>query len=136
MVELAEKVELLVADFGTWDGHKAASVEYIREFTREIVWHRRIRFWVTIGCLVLVVFFATVLVYSLINSAVLFPAEQSHALPVLIVGCITGCVIVTIALVKGAFSNLAERNSGLPMPDHLKEVVDAAKKLVTGPGQG
>ncbi|MCK9542498.1 MAG: hypothetical protein M0R03_10775 [Novosphingobium sp.] len=115
-------------------GYKAASTEYIKEFTKEIVWHRRIRAAVTGACGVLIVFFAIVLVCGLNNSDTLFTAEQSHALTALIVGCITGCVIVTIALVKGAFSNLADRNAGLPMPDHIKEIVDAAKNIVGGPG--
>lgn len=65
-----------------------------------------------------------------------FRAEQSHALTALIVGCITGSVVVTIALVKGAFSNLVDRNAGLPMPEHMKEIVEAAKNLVGGSGRG
>jgi hypothetical protein len=73
-------------------------------------------------------------VCSLKNSETLFTEAQSHALTALIVGCITGSVIVAIALVKGAFSNLTDRNAGLPMPDHIKEVVDAAKNLIGGPG--
>lgn len=131
---MADALELLTADFGTWKGYKAASTEYIKEFTKEIVWHRRIRAAVAVACGILIVFFAIVLVCGLNNSDTLFTAEQSHALTALIVGCITGCVIVTIALVKGAFSNLTDRNAGLPMPDHIKEIVDAAKNIVGGPG--
>ena len=134
--EMADNLELLTADFGTWKGYKAASTEYIKEFTKEIVWHRRIRAAVAGACGLLVLFFSIVLVCGLSNSDTLFTAEQSTALTALIVGCITGCVIVTIALVKGAFSNLTDRNAGLPMPDHIKEIVDAAKNIMGGPGQG
>ncbi len=132
--EMADTLELLSADFGTWKGYKAASTEYIKEFTKEIVWHRRIRAAVAGACGLLVIFFAIVLVCGLNNSGTLFTNEQSHALTALVVGCITGCVIVTIALVKGAFSNLADRNAGLPMPDHIKEIVDAAKNIMGGTG--
>lgn len=133
LATMADKLELLTADFGTWKGYKAASTEYIKEFTTEIVWHRRIRLCVALFCLTLVIFFAVVLVCSLKNNGTLFTSMQSHALTALIVGCISGCVIVTIALVKGAFSNLTDRNADLPMPDHIKEIVDAAKNIM-GPG--
>lgn len=132
---MADALELLTADFGTWKGYKAASTEYIKEFTTEIVWHRRVRAAITVAGAGLVIFFAIVLVCGLSKSDTLFTDQQSHALTALIVGCITGCVIVTIALIKGAFSNLADRNAGLPMPDHIKEVIDAAKNIVGGPGQ-
>lgn len=132
---MADSLELLTADFGTWKGYRAASSEYVKEFTNEIVWHRRIRFAVTLAGGSLVLFLSILLICGVVNADTLFREDQGTALTALIVGCITGCVVVSIALVKGAFSNLADRNAGLPMPDHIKEIVDAAKNIVGGPGQ-
>lgn len=136
MRAMADALQLLTADFGAWKGYKAASTQYIKDFTTEIVWHRRIRFAVTMACALLVVTLGITLVYAIRHAGTLFGRGNEHSLTALIVGCITGSVIVTIALVKGAFSNLAERNAGLPMPEHMKEIVEAAKNIVGGVGKG
>ncbi len=127
---LADKVELLTADFGRWESYKAASSEYITEFTAEIQWHRRIRFAVAIACACLVLFLTAVLVVALCWANTLFAGAHAHALTALIVATVTGSVVVTIAAIKGAFQTTADRNVGLPMPDHMKEIVEAAKTVV------
>ncbi len=128
---LADKVDLLTADFGRWDAYKAASAEYIVAFKNEVDWHWRIRLAVSIACGVLVIFLATCLVLGVIFAKTIFRADQSHALTALIVTTVTGCVIVTIAVTKGAFATMADRNTGLPMPEHIKEIIDAGKTLVS-----
>lgn len=135
MRAIADSLDLLTADFGSWKGYKAASTKYVEEFSTEIIWHRRIRLGVAIACAILVLFLAVGLVLAVLFAQQLFRADQAHALTALIVGCITGSVVVTIALVKGAFSNLADRNAGLPMPEHMKEIVDAAKNIMGGMGK-
>lgn len=130
---LADRVDLLTADFGKWEAYKAASTEYIDAFKTEADWHWRIRLAVAIAGGTLVLFLAVCLVLGVLWAGPLFRPDQAHALTALIIGCITGSVIVTIALVKGAFSNLSDRNAGLPMPEHMKEIVDAAKSIVGGP---
>lgn len=72
------------------------------------------------------------LVLAILFAQDLFRPDQANALTALIVGCITGSVVVPIALVKGAFSNVADRNAGLPMPEHMKEIIDAAKNIMGG----
>jgi hypothetical protein len=135
MRAMADALQLLTADFGAWKGYKAASTKYVEEFTKEIVWHRLIRLWVAIACAVIVTILAATLVYAVFHADTLFSKGHEHSLTALIVGCITGSVIVTIALVKGAFSNVADRNAGLPMPEHMKEIVEAAKNIVGGMGK-
>lgn len=129
---LADRVELLTADFGRWDSYKAASAEYVVEFKNELKSHRKIRFWVSVACALLVAFFVGVLIVALRSAKTLFSDGQQHALTALIVATVTGSVIVTIALIKGAFQTLADRNSGLPMPDHMKEIVAASKGIIGG----
>ena len=132
---LADTLELLKADFGRWETYKAASTEYIAEFTTEIRWHRRIRTAVAVACALLVIFLALVLIVALCRAKILFPDNSGHALTALIAATITGCVVVAIATIKGAFQTMADRSAGLPMPDHMKEIVDAAKHLI-GAGKG
>lgn len=133
--KLADEIELLKADFGNWESYKAASTEYVTEFTTEVKWHRKIRLGVAIAGAVLVLFLAALLICGVSRAKTIFGDDPGHALTALIVGCITGCVIVTIALIKGAFSNVADRNAGLPMPDHMKEVVEAGKSFFGGLGR-
>jgi hypothetical protein len=128
---LADRVDLLTADFGRWESYKAASAEYVTAFKNEVDWHWRIRLAVSIACGVLVVFLATVLVVCLCH-ADRFGPNQPHALTALIVATVTGCVVVTIAATKGAFATMADRNAGLPMPEHMKEIFEAGKSIIGG----
>lgn len=127
--DLAERVDLLIADFGRWTEYKAASTEYISEFTTEIRWHRHIRLAVVIACAILVVCFGILLVYCLKNATVIFGPNPGTGLTALIAGTIGGSVIIAIAAIKGAFSVMKDRNEGLPMPDHFKELYDATKNI-------
>lgn len=127
--DLAERLDLLVADVGRWNEYKAAKTEYIEQFTTEIRWHRRIRLAVVIACAALVVFFIVLLVHCLRNARSIFGDNPGTAMTALIAGTIGGSVIVTIAVTKGAFSALKDRNEGLPMPEHMKELFDAAKDV-------
>lgn len=132
---LADQLDLLTADFGRWDEFKAASAEYVREFKTELEWHRKIRLWVVIACGALVVFLGLCLVLGVLWAKPLFGEDPSHALTALIVATVTGSVIVTIAVARGAFATMADRNAGLPMPEHMKELIEASKSLL-GSGHG
>lgn len=129
---LADRVDLLTADFGRWETYKAASTEYITAFKLEVDWHWRIRLAVAVACGVLILFLGTCLVLGVLWAGPLFGKDESHALTALIVATITGCVVVTIAVTKGAFGTLADRNAGLPMPEHIKELVEAGKSMMGG----
>jgi hypothetical protein len=129
---LADKFDLLTADFGRWDEFKAASAEYIREFKTELAWHRKIRLGVVIACGLLVLFLGFCLVLGVLWAKQLFGDDPGHALTALIVATVTGSVIVTIAVARGAFATMADRNAGLPMPEHMKELVEAGKSLMSG----
>lgn len=130
--KLAERLDLLVADFGQWTEYKAASVEYVREFTEEIRWHRRTRALVVSVCGALILAFAALLIVVLCNTQSIFGKDPGHSLTALIVGTIGGSVIISIAALRGAFATVKDRNEGLPMPDHMKELVDVGKNLFKG----
>ena len=127
--DLADKLELLTADFGRWTEYKGASAEYIREFKTEIEWHRNTRAAVVICCAVLVFALFVLLLLATFSAKELFGADQAHSLTGLIVGCIGGMVVISIAALRGAFATMKDRNEGLPMPEHLKEVVDLGAKI-------
>ncbi len=50
----------------------------------------------------------------------------------LIVSTIGGKVIISIATLKGASATVKDRNEGLPMPDHMKELINIGKNLFKG----
>ncbi len=127
--KLAERLDLLVADFGQWTEYKAASVDYVRQFSKELAWHRVIRVWVAIACGVVVVGLAALLVTVLCLSDRIFGDNPGNALTALIVACVGGIVVVTIAALRGAFAPLKERNEGLPMPEHIKQVVELGQGM-------
>lgn len=129
---LADRVDLIVADIGRWESYKAASAEYIAAFKTEVEWHARIRLAVAIAGGVVVVFLGACLVLGVLWAGPLFSKDNAHALTALIAATITGIVVVTIAVAKGAFSTMADRNAGLPMPEHIKELIEAGKSMMGG----
>jgi hypothetical protein len=129
---LADKVDLLTADFGRWESYKAASSEYVTAFRDEVNWQRRIRLAVAVACAIVVLFLGILLIVVLCSANTIFDQNSGHALTALIVATVTGSVVITIAITKGAFQTMADRNAGLPMPDHMKEIVEAAKNIIGG----
>lgn len=129
LIELSERLDLLLADVGKWQSYKAASTEYIAEFTAEVRWHRRVRLGVCIACLCLVLFLAGSLVVGVLFATPLFGKDHSHALTALVVATISGSVVVIISAVRGAFSTLSDRNTGLPMPEHVKELYEVGRAM-------
>lgn len=63
---LSEKLDLLIADAGKWNEYKAASTEYIKEFTIEVRWHRRIRLAAAVFCGALIFTFITCLILAVL----------------------------------------------------------------------
>lgn len=127
--QLADRIELMTADFGKWQDFQAASNKYVEEFTEEVRWHRIIRTGVAIaGCLLILILLG-VLITAIHTGGDWFGENQPYAMTALIVATITGSVVIMIALAKGAFATLADRNAGLPMPEHMKQLVDAASNL-------
>jgi len=129
---LADRVDLLVADIGRWESYKAASAEYIAAFKTEVEWHARIRFAVAVACAVVVFFLGSCLVLGVLWASRLFGDDKSHSLTALIVATVTGIVVITISVTKGAFSTMADRNASLPMPEHIKELIEAGKSMMGG----
>lgn len=83
--KLADEIELLKADFGNWESYKAASTRYVEAFTKEVEWHRIIRFWVAIAGGVLVLFLAILLICGVWKAQTIFGQNPGHALTALIV---------------------------------------------------
>jgi len=127
VARIAEQIELLTNDIARLNDLKAAASAYYDEFTTEIRWYRWTRLVVVIACAAIVIALSALLVVVLCQAKTLFGPNPGHALTALIIGCISGIVIITIAALKGAFSGVKDRNEGLPMPEHLKEAIDAVQ---------
>ncbi len=129
IARIAEQLELLTNDIARLNDLKAASDTYYKEFTTEIRWYRWTRLVVVIACAAIVLGLSGLLVVVLRHAKTLFGPTPGHALTALIIGCISGIVIITIAALKGAFTGVKDRNEGLPMPEHLKEAIEAVQTV-------
>lgn len=127
--ELADKVDLLSADFGQWTQYKAASVEYVKEFTLEVKWHRKIRLAVAVAGALMVIVLIGGLALAIYFAQRIFGSDPGHSLTALIVSAIGGSVVITVSVARGAFATMADRNAGLPVPEHIKAVVEAAGQM-------
>lgn len=114
-------------DAGQWQSFKAASTKYVNAYTKEIEWHSKIRIVSSFVCIALIIFFCGLLYCSLSYRYIIFGDDPHHAMTALIVGSIGGSVVLMIALIRGAFATLAQRNADLPIPPHMQEVLEVGK---------
>lgn len=127
--ELADKVELLLADLSRLSAYPAASADYVTAFTDEMRWHKTIRAWVAIACAVIILVLLATLGLAIYNRVLWFGRRESHALTALIVATISGTVVIAIAVAKAVFAPISERNAGLPMPEHIKTLWEAMQSI-------
>ena len=129
IARLADQLDLRTADFVRWSEFKDRSADYIRGFRTELQSHRRTRAAVVVACGVLVALLMILFVTVLCLASGYSPSVKSTVLTALIVGSTGGMVVIAITALRGAFASSKDRNEGLPMPEHIKEVVDLGSKI-------
>jgi hypothetical protein len=124
-----DAVDLLIADLGQLGEFNATAQTFVNAATKEIDWNRRARLAVILVAGLIIVALA-----FLVGTVLLCPTLDSlraspTAFSTVIAASIGGGVILAISVTRAVFSTFGERNDGVPMPEHLKQVIDVAKIL-------
>jgi RsiW-degrading membrane proteinase PrsW (M82 family) len=127
-----DKVDLLIADLGQLGNLTRNADRFIQEATTELAWNRWARAGASIGVLVIVIVMLFFLRAALNNEFKTAFTGNPHGLSVLIGAVFGGVVVIAIAFTRAVHSTFAERNAGMPMPEHLKTVVDTIKNVLPG----
>lgn len=124
-----EKVQLLLDDLGQSLELRSSIKGFADEAKREVAWNRWSR---TLALVAVVVLLALLVVMLwLVVSAARFEALRANpsALSVILAAGVGGGVVLTGTTIKAVFSSFAERNAGVPMPEHFATIWDALKSL-------
>lgn len=125
-----DKVDLLIGDLGQASEFTNKAVKFVEEATKEAAWNRRAR----VGTLTVVLAILGGLshVVWLLMVDTRFDAIRANpvAFSTALAALVGGGVLLATSVSKAVFSTFAERNSGVPMPDHLKTVVEGIGSIV------
>ena len=126
-----DQVDLLIADLGSLAQFKARASEYVLEAKIEATWNRRIRAATALGVFALVGILLTTVYITIFRIHWFLMWGSLNVLVGLAVSCIGGSVVLAIALTRSSFAPTTERNSGLPIPEHLSTLLEAVKSITS-----
>ena len=124
LAQRLDQVDLLIADLGQASEFTNKAVKFVGEATKETEWNRIARAC-TLGVVLTILGGLARIVWLLMTDA-RFDAIRGNpvAFSTALAALVGGGVLLATSVSKAVFSTFAERNSGVPMPDHLKTVVD------------
>lgn len=126
-----DQVDLLIADLGQISSFNAKAQAFVEEAATEIKWNRRARLAVTVVVGFMLLGLGRLLWLLADGDRFAKLRETPVAFSTVVAATIGGGVILAISLTRAVFSTFAERNVGVPMPDHLKGVMDAVGSLIS-----
>lgn len=124
LAQRLDQVDLLIADLGQASEFTSKAVSFVDEATKEAAWNRKARFCTLLVVLAMLLGIARI-VWLLVDSEG-FEALRNNpvAFSTALAATVGGGILLATSVSKAVFSTFAERNSGVPMPDHLKAIVD------------
>jgi len=125
-----DALELLRTDLGQVSDFNAKAQKLIDEATIELNWNRWARLAVSITSLVIVVGLACLIYQLLTNDAFSAIRDSAPAFTTVITASVGGIILVVNSATKAVFTNFPERNAGIPMPEHLKPIVETITKMI------
>jgi hypothetical protein len=131
LVSGLEKVELLIADLGRLNDFNEKAQKFVSEAEKEMRWNRIARVWVLVAAALVIVAIGLTVREVLINSSFAELRKSGAGFSTIIAASVGGIVLLLVSVTRSVFSTFAERNSGSPMPEHLKGVIDAVSSLTS-----
>lgn len=124
LAERLDQVDLLVADLGQASEFTAKAVKFAEEATTEIRWNRIARVCTLVVVLLMIFGLARMLWLLMSDAAFQKIRDNPVAFSTGMAAIIGGGVVLATAVSKSVFSSFSERNGGLPVPEHLKTIMD------------
>lgn len=125
-----DKVDLLLADLGQLGEFNQKAERFVEAATTELKWNMISRAASVIATLIVIFVLMMFLRAAMSGDFAAAFASNPYALSVLVGGSVGGTVILLIALTRAVHATFAERNAGMPVPEHLKTVLDTVKTIL------
>lgn len=124
LAQRLDQVDLLIADLGQASEFTNKAVKFVEEATTEARWNRIARVCTLVVVLAILGGLARVIWLLMVDSR--FDAIRANpvAFSTALAALVGGGILLATSVSKAVFSTFAERNSGVPVPDHLKTVID------------
>ncbi len=126
-----DKVELLIADLGRLNDFNDKAQKFVAEAEREMRWNRIARVCVLLAAACVVIVIGCSVKHILVDQDFTELRKNSAGFSTIIAASIGGIVLLLVSVIRSVFSTFAERNSGSPIPEHLKGVIDAVSGLTS-----
>ena len=124
LLDRLDKVDLLIADLGQVSEFTSKAVKFADEAATEIRWNRIARLCTLITVLVILGGLSralwVVITWDSFSALRASPGAFSTTLAALV----GGGIVLAVGVSRSVFSSFSERNGGMPMPEHLKTVID------------
>lgn len=127
-----DKIDLLLGDLGQINEFSQKATLYVDEARSELRWNKFARAVTVSLTLVMIFVLLRFLHTAMATDHFIALRNNPNALAVLIGGAIGGTVVLAIGVTRAVHATFAERNAGMPMPEHLKTAIDAVKTIVPG----
>lgn len=124
-----DDVDLLIADLGQLNDFNREAADFAKEARTEIRWNRIARV-IVLGSVAILLILLCRFVWVIVDWDSFARLRNTPlAFSTAIAAAIGGGVVLSISVTKAVFSSFAERNAGVPMPEHFKAVIDAVGHL-------
>ncbi|MEL7688412.1 hypothetical protein AAG596_14205 [Citromicrobium bathyomarinum] len=129
LADRIEQVDLLIADLGQLDEFNQKAREFTKSAATEITWNRWSRVAVLVVALCIIVGLSRFLWVLVTWEDFADLRENATAFSTVVVAVIGGGILLCHGVAKSVFTSFGDRNTGIPMPEHLKAVIDATSDL-------
>jgi hypothetical protein len=124
LAERLDQVDLLIADLGQVSEFTSKAVKFAEEATTEIRWNRIARLFTLFVVLAIISGLGRMLWLLMGDAAFQKLRDNPVAFSTGMAAIIGGGVVLATSVSRSVFSGFSERNGGMPMPEHLKAIMD------------
>jgi len=129
LAERLEQVDLLIADLGQLDEFNKKAAEFTKSAAIEITWNRWSRVAVLIVAFCIIIGLCRFLWVLVTWNDFAELRANPTAFSTVVVAVIGGGILLCHGVAKSVFTSFGDRNSGIPMPEHLKAVIESTSDL-------
>lgn len=118
LIEQTQKTKVLVDKLDSY-------IDSVKDEVKSI---RRIRFWVTLFSVVIILALICSLGYFLFCNNDFLTKNSSYTGTAFVVASISASVLLLVGLIRGSFRAIRERNKDEELPPHLLQVIEVMAK--------
>ena len=127
--ERLDQLEVLQERLGQSEALVEATTDYLIESKKELLHLGRYRLAAITVTALIILFLFSLLICVIFYHQMWFFLQGQYTRSAIILGTLTGAIILTTVALKGVFRSAADRSKEDSLPPHLKEALEIAKLM-------